>query len=85
MKRIFVDGARVKNNYDLKSDLKPVIVMNEKSDGQLTYLDMIVIKTKQGEIVGRVIYNPDHTSDFGEKVWLELDESMLELELIKNS
>ena len=80
MKRIFVDSARVKENS--KNDLKPVIVISESEENdQVTYADIVIIKTKQGDIIGRLIYKPDHLSGFGEKVWLELDEKEVDLEI----
>ena len=78
-KIIHVNQHKIKSNTKNGTD-EPVLTV--KTYKENIYAHEAIIKTKDGEVIGRVIYQPHKPLSCGARVWIELDTETTDVEII---
>ena len=78
-KIIHVNQHKIKSNTKNKTD-EPVLTVKTYKDN--TYAHEAILKTKDGSVIGRVIYSPHKPLSCGARVWIEVDTEVVEVETV---
>ncbi len=79
---IHVNQNKIRANTKNGTD-DPVLTV--KTYKQNEYAHEAVLKTKDGVIIGKVIYNPHKPLSCGARVWIEFDTNEIDVDLIKRN
>ena len=81
MKKIFsVNQHKIRANTKNGTD-EPVLTVKTYKDNTYAHNEAI-IKTKDGEEIARVVYQPHKPLSCGARVWVELDTDTTDVEII---
>ena len=78
-KIIHVNQHKIRANTKNGTD-EPVLTVKTYKDN--TYAHEAVIRTKDGEEIARVVYQPHKPLSCGARVWVELDTDTTDVEII---
>lgn len=78
-KIIHVNQHKIKANTKNKTDV-PVLTIKTYKDN--TYAHEAILKSKSGDVLGRVIYSPHKPLSCGARVWVEIDTDIVDVEPI---
>ena len=80
-KVIHVNAHHIRKNNTLKTETYPVISVKTYKENK--YAKEVHIKSKDGEIVAKVVYNPKKPLSCGAKVWIETDTDVVDVEIVR--
>ena len=78
-KIIHVNQHKIRANTKNKTD-EPVLTIKTYKENQ--YAHEAVMKSKDGLVLGKVIYRPHKPLSCGARVWIELDTDVVDVETI---
>ena len=78
-KIIHVNQHKIRSNTKNKTDI-PVLTIKTYKDN--TYAHEAILRSKSGDVLGRVIYSPHKPLSCGARVWVEIDTDIVDIEPI---
>ena len=78
-KIIHVNQHKIRSNTKNKTD-EPVLTVKTYKENQ--YAHEAIMKSKDGLVLGKVIYSPHKPLSCGARVWIELDTDTVDVEII---
>ena len=79
-KIIHVNQHNIRKNINTKRK-KPVLTVKTYKDNE--YGHQVILTTKDGKEVARVIYSPDKPLSCGARVWIETDTNVVDVKVSK--
>ena len=76
-KIIHVNQHKIRSNTKNKTD-DPVLTIKTYKDN--TYAHEAILRSKDGTVLGKVIYSPHKPLSCGARVWVELDTNIVDVE-----
>ena len=81
-KIIHVNQHKIRSNTKNKTD-EPVLTIKTYKDN--TYAHEAILKTKDGVVIGKVVYSTHKPLSCGARVWIEVDTEVVDVETIVRS
>ena len=78
-KIIHVNQNKIRTNTKHGTD-EPVLTIKTYKDNQ--YAHEAIMKTKDGIIIGKIIYRPHKPLSCGARVWIEVDTNNIDVDLV---
>jgi len=76
-KIIHVNQHKIRSNTKNKTD-DPVLTIKTYKDN--TYAHEAILRSKDGMVLGKVIYSPHKPLSCGARVWVEIDTNIVDVE-----
>ena len=81
-KIIHVNQHKIRSNTKNQTD-EPVLTVKTYKDN--TYAHEAILKTKDGVVIGKVVYSAHKPLSCGARVWIEVDTEVVDVETIVRS